>query len=133
MENWSLLVTVMGAVLSIGIAWGVSQAVQKKHEAEIMSLQKQLVQIKEDTKISCTDVATACKVAMDSMQKLNNEHMSSLERFLDLRFKTLEEKQDKHNNIIERTIKTEQSLKSLHHRLDDISQRVGITYRAEGD
>ncbi len=32
---------------------------------------------------------------------------------------TLEKKQDKHNNVIERTVKCEQSVKSAHRRLDE--------------
>lgn len=31
----------------------------------------------------------------------------------------LEKKQDKHNNVIERTVKNEASIKSAHKRLDD--------------
>lgn len=33
----------------------------------------------------------------------------------------LEEKQDKHNNLIERMVVVEQSVKSAHHRIDDIN------------
>lgn len=32
----------------------------------------------------------------------------------------LEEKQDKHNNLIERMVVVEQSVKSAHHRLDGV-------------
>ncbi len=33
---------------------------------------------------------------------------------------SLEKKQDKHNNLIERMVRVEDSVKSCHHRLDDI-------------
>lgn len=33
---------------------------------------------------------------------------------------TLEEKQDKHNNLIERMVRVEDSVKSAHNRLDDL-------------
>ena len=34
----------------------------------------------------------------------------------------LEKKQDKHNNLIERMVVVEQSVKSAHHRIDDINE-----------
>ena len=36
------------------------------------------------------------------------------------KLKTLEEKQDKHNNLIERMVRVEDSSKSAHKRLDEI-------------
>lgn len=39
------------------------------------------------------------------------------------RLDELETKQDKHNNLIERMTKAEQSLKSLHHRIDEKDER----------
>ena len=35
---------------------------------------------------------------------------------------SLEKKQDKHNNLIERMVIVEQSVKSAHHRIDDINE-----------
>lgn len=32
----------------------------------------------------------------------------------------IEEKQDKHNNLIERMVRVEDSTKSLHHRMDEM-------------
>lgn len=36
------------------------------------------------------------------------------------RIKQLEQKVDKHNNVIERVYKVEESTKSAHHRIDEI-------------
>lgn len=36
----------------------------------------------------------------------------------------LEEKVNKHNNLIERMVVVEQSTKSAHHRIDDIEERL---------
>ena len=33
---------------------------------------------------------------------------------------SIEEKQDKHNNLIERMVRVEDSTKSLHHRMDEM-------------
>lgn len=36
----------------------------------------------------------------------------------------LEKKQDKHNNLIERMVRVEDSAKSAHHRLDNIEEKL---------
>lgn len=41
----------------------------------------------------------------------------------------LEEKQDKHNSLIERMVAVEQSTKSAHHRLDNIEEQYFIEKR----
>lgn len=38
------------------------------------------------------------------------------------RLKYIEEKQNKHNNLIERMVTVEQSVKSAHHRIDQIEK-----------
>ena len=37
---------------------------------------------------------------------------------------TIEKKQDKHNNLIERTYHLEDSLKSAHHRIDELRENI---------
>ncbi len=39
------------------------------------------------------------------------------------RLDKLEEKQDKHNNLIERMVRVEQSAKSAHHRIDTLEDK----------
>ena len=41
-------------------------------------------------------------------------------KFIENQIKRLEEKQDKHNSLIERMVVVEQSVKSAHHRIDGI-------------
>ncbi len=41
-------------------------------------------------------------------------------KFIEEQIRRLEEKQDKHNNLIERMVKVEESTKSAHHRIDII-------------
>ncbi len=41
-------------------------------------------------------------------------------KFIEQQIKRLEDKQDKHNNLIERMVKVEESSKSAHKRIDDI-------------
>lgn len=39
-------------------------------------------------------------------------------KYIEKQIERLEQKQDKHNNLIERMVKVEDSCKSMHHRLD---------------
>ena len=41
-------------------------------------------------------------------------------KFIEEQIRRLEEKQDRHNNLIERMVKVEESTKSAHHRIDSI-------------
>ena len=50
--------------------------------------------------------------------------ISSFKKHINYRLDKLEEKQDKHNNLIERMAIVEQSTKSAHHRLDHIEHAV---------
>lgn len=58
------------------------------------------------------------KESVDKYQDDTKEH-----------FKSLEEKQNKHNNLIERMVIVEQSTKSAHHRQDDCCKRVEMLER----
>lgn len=46
-------------------------------------------------------------------------------KFIEKQIKRLEDKQDKHNNLIERMVKVEESTKSAHKRLDTIEGKRG--------
>ena len=41
---------------------------------------------------------------------------------------TIEKKQDKHNNLIERMTRVEDSLKSAHHRIDEIKVTINVEF-----
>lgn len=43
----------------------------------------------------------------------------------------IEEKQDKHNNLIERMVRVEDSAKSLHHRMDEIQDNCHKVLRGK--
>lgn len=42
--------------------------------------------------------------------------------YIEEHIKRLEEKQDKHNSLIERMVVVEQSVKAAHHRIDEIEK-----------
>ncbi len=46
-------------------------------------------------------------------------------KFIEEQIKRLEIKQDKHNHLIERMVKVEESLKSVHHRIDELNWKIG--------
>lgn len=68
------------------------------------------------------------KFKSDLNQKIrdNQEHTKE-------HIKRLEEKQDKHNNVIERMAIVEQSTKSAHHRADDFKVRIEELERINHD
>jgi len=43
-------------------------------------------------------------------------------KYIEKQIQRLEEKQDKHNGLIERMVKVEESSKSAHHRIDEIKE-----------
>jgi hypothetical protein len=47
-------------------------------------------------------------------------------KLTNFRLKKLEEKVDKHNQIIERTYKLEEKVKSVNHRISDLERRVEV-------
>lgn len=50
-------------------------------------------------------------------------YIGKLEGFktlMNFKFQILEKKQDKHNSLIERMVRVEDSAKSAHHRIDEI-------------
>ncbi len=46
-------------------------------------------------------------------------------KFIEEQIKRLEIKQDKHNHLIERMVKVEESLKNAHKRIDEVYWKIG--------
>lgn len=77
--------------------------------------------------VAITKFATTQKVSLDAMKESFKEFKDSINKQIDQNqkhteehIKRLEEKQDKHNNLIERMAIVEQSAKSAHHRIDEM-------------
>ena len=62
----------------------------------------------------------ALKASFKEFKKDIQEKIKEARQHTDEHIKRLEEKQDKHNSVIERMAIVEQSVKSAHHRIDDI-------------
>lgn len=54
--------------------------------------------------------------------KVNQDFDNKFKQNIEKKLIDLEKKQDKHNNLIERMVVVEQSVKSAHHRIDDINE-----------
>ncbi len=67
---------------------------------------------------------TACiealKSSFNEFKKDIREKIKEARQNTDEHIKRLEQKQDKHNSVIERMAIVEQSVKSAHHRIDDM-------------
>lgn len=75
-------------------------------------------------------INTVEKNLTEEISKTNN--MVTMETaVIKTRLQYLEEKQDKHNSLIERMIGVEQSMKSAHHRIDDLCDEIKH-FRKEG-
>ena len=61
---------------------------------------------------------------LKSNQDHQKEMLQLLKEDFQSHFTRLEQKQDKHNNLIERMASAENSIKSAHHRIDDIKGNV---------
>lgn len=77
--------------------------------------------------VAITKFATTQKVSLDAMKESFKEFKESINKQIErnqthteTHIKRLEEKQDKHNNLIERMAIVEQSTKSAHHRIDEM-------------
>lgn len=73
-------------------------------------------------------VAYFAGVHTESQKSLENSLEELKEHFKE-RFESLEKKQDKHNNLIERMAVVEQSVKSAHHRIDDAEGGLNEYFR----
>lgn len=77
--------------------------------------------------VAITKFVTTQKVSLDAMKESFKEFKESIysqidrnQKHTEEHIKRLEEKQDKHNNLIERMAIVEQSTKSAHHRIDEM-------------
>lgn len=60
----------------------------------------------------------------DELKKDINNQIDKNQKYTEEHIKRLEQKQDKHNNLVERMVRVEDSTKSSHHRIDTIEDRL---------
>ena len=73
--------------------------------------------------VACITAGATIAVQLIISARTRNDNRKQMDKTLALvehRIKSLESKQDKHNGLIERMIKAEASIKSAHHRIDEL-------------
>lgn len=78
----------------------------------------------EVLKISFEDFKKGMEKNFEDFKAEMKEKIRESRHHTDEHIKRLEEKQDKHNSVIERMAIVEQSVKSAHHRNDDVIIRL---------
>lgn len=102
----ALSVTVIGNIVAIAYFSG-------KQAATLKALSDSVLEFKGNISKYFDDFKNDIDNKIDKNQKHTEDHI-----------KRLEEKQDKHNNVIERVTIVEQSTKSSHHRQDEMTKRI---------
>ena len=77
---------------------------------------------------SVISAVTAIIVCILNSNANHKKLISELEKHDELqayRIEQLEKKQDKHNNLIERTFILEEKMKAANHRIDDLERKEG--------
>lgn len=130
--NWqeiSSAVSVLAVVFFAGAWWQTS-----KHNKETIDT------IKESFEKSVETIEKNFQEKVKDMKEIFNASIQGLKEAIETntthtseQIKQLEIKQDKHNNVIERTVAVEASTKSAHKRLDEGEEHFkelseGVTY-----
>lgn len=102
-----VLVSIVVNIVAIAYFAGVHSESQKNLKKTVEQMQK--------------DFDKQFKGLKDSFQ----EKVEDLKQNFQDRFNKVEEKQDKHNNLVERMVRVEDSTKSAHKRIDGIT---GVNY-----
>ena len=101
-----LLISITVNVVAIAYFAGVHSEAQKNLEKSVDVIQKNF----EDK--------------LEELKKNFQEKIEDLKSNFQDRFNKVEEKQDKHNNLVERMALVEASSKSAHKREDELSEKV---------
>lgn len=102
-----VLVSIVINIVAIAYFAGVHSEGQKNLKTTVEQMQKNF-----DEKVK-------------DLKKSFQEKVDDLKKDFQERFNKVEEKQDKHNNLIERMVRVEDSTKSAHKRIDGMA---GVNY-----
>lgn len=81
-----------------------------------------------DTTILCAFISAAAAIIVGvlnsrAQHRKTLEEIEKMNTLQEYRIKKLEEKMDRHNEVIERTFVLEEKVKVANHRLDDLERR----------
>ena len=77
--------------------------------------------------ISAITAIVVCVINANSNHKKLLAELEKHDELQAYRIEQLERKQDKHNNLIERTYILEEKMKVANHRIDDLEKRKGAS------
>ena len=119
--TWIALIGLLGTVIANIITIVIFLTRQSDNlkflERTFEESKKSVIKSVSDYKESIAAEFEKFKTDLNEKIKSNQEHTKD-------HIDRLEQKQDKHNNLIERMAIVEQSTKSSHHRQDDLTARV---------
>lgn len=121
-----LVLTVIANIITIVIFLTRQSDSLKFLEKTFEESKKSVIKSVSDYKESIAAEFEKFKADLNEKIKNNQEHTKE-------HIARLEQKQDKHNNLIERMAIVEQSTKSSHHRQDDLTARVETLERGLHD
>lgn len=98
--SWELALSIVINIVAIAYFMGKNQTTQDFLKTSIQALEKNI----------------AGKI--ENLKENIDEKIQDIKEHTRGDFDRLEKKQDKHNNLIERMAKVEESSKSAHHRID---------------
>lgn len=81
-----------------------------------------------DTTILCAFISAAAAIIVGvlnsrAQHRKTLEEIEKMNTLQEYRIKKLEEKMDRHNEVIERTYVLEEKIKTANHRIDDLERR----------
>lgn len=82
-----------------------------------------------DTAVLCAFISAAAAIVVGvlnsrAQHRKTLEEIEKMNTLQEYRIKKLEEKMDRHNNVIERTFALEEKVKAADHRIEDLERRV---------
>lgn len=82
-----------------------------------------------DTAVLCAFISAGAAIIVGvlnsrAQHRKTLEEIEKMNALQEYRIKKLEEKMDKHNNVIERTFALEEKVKAADHRIEDLERRV---------
>ena len=114
-QELSSIVSVLAIVFFAGAWWQATKHNEKTIETIKASFKESVEAMEKNFQGKVSDIKEAFNASIQNIKETidaNTRHTSE-------QIKQLETKQDKHNNVIERTVAVEASAKSAHKRLDD--------------
>lgn len=130
----------IGTILFFAGAWWqvtkhnkeVIEELKKTEEKREKSFQETIKNIKDDFQNKLSSMKSSFDDTLNQIKEFYNDKITDLKenikenidnnsRHTTEQIKRLEEKQDKHNGLYDTVIETKQSVKSAHHRIDELT------------